>query len=284
MSNNEPESTLITTPNDPSTAANPAYPDIKSLIRLFFVLLFYIIICGIVTGLLLAVLIGPHVKSPLLDSFLNLLSYVITFLLIIRYAVKKIRQGSPLNFSFNKIEGWIVPVVVICTLALVVGLERVSDLIPMPKSVEKFFENLITKDVFSILTATIAAPILEEILCRGIVLKGLLKNYPPYKAILISAIFFGIIHMNPWQAIPAFFGGLFIGWIFYKTQSIIPGMIIHATNNTTAVLFLFVPRNQQGFSCLLGAPNYVILCLLSVIVFVGGCYIIHKRISTRSPT
>jgi membrane protease YdiL (CAAX protease family) len=171
-----------------------------------------------------------------------------------------------------------VPVVIISTLALVIGLQRVSDLIPMPKAVEKFFENLFTKNIFSIISLTIAAPILEEILCRGIVLKGLLKNYPPHKAILISAIFFGAIHMNPWQALPAFFGGLFIGWVFYKTQSIIPGMIIHATINTSFVLVLFfLPRNQQDFLSLLGTPHYIILCLLSAVIFSAGCLIIYKK-------
>ena len=279
MNHDEPEAILIDTQNDFPIITKPAYPDLKFLFQLFFIFLLYSIIGGLVTGALLLVINGSHNKSPLLQSFFNLLSYMLTLLLIIRYAVKKNQHDSTFNFSFNKIHNRIVPVIIISTLALVVGLERVSDLIPMPKSVQKFFEHLFSKDVFSILLLIVAAPVLEEILCRGIVLKGLLKKYSSYKAILISAIFFAAIHMNPWQALPAFFGGLFIGWVFYKTQSIIPGMIIHATINTSAALTIFfLPREQQDFLSLLGMPHYIILCLLSAVIFISGCVIIYKKI------
>lgn len=124
----------------------------------------------------------------------------------------------------------------------------------------------------------IAAPIIEEILCRGIILKGLLKNYQPSKAILISAVFFGAIHLNPWQAIPAFFGGLFLGWAYYKTQSVIPGMIIHATINGTAALILFLPHNQQNLLALWGLPYYLVALLTSILVFSSICIFIQKKV------
>ncbi|MEO6851037.1 MAG: CPBP family intramembrane glutamic endopeptidase [Mucilaginibacter sp.] len=209
------------------------------------------------------------------------MTYVVMMLLQIRYALKKSKkQQSAFRIDFNKIQLWIVPVLIIGTLALVVGLERIATIIPMPVSVQKLFEKMFSRDVFSIITMVIAAPILEEILCRGIVLKGLLKNYQPYKAILISAIFFGAIHMNPWQALPAFCGGLFLGWVYYRTQSVIPGMIIHATVNATAAVFLFLPNHKQDFLSLLGMPYYIILCVLSVITFSAVCLIIHRKTET----
>lgn len=171
-----------------------------------------------------------------------------------------------------------MPVVIITTLALVVGLEGVSNLIPMPVYMQKIFEKAFTKNAFSLVMAIVAAPIIEEMLCRGIILKGLLKNYSPAIAIVVSAIFFGVLHLNPWQAVPAFFGGLFLGWVFYKTQSVIPGMIIHATINSTASLFLFLPKYQQGFFKLLGMQYYMVLCVFAVIVFVGGCMVIQRKV------
>jgi hypothetical protein len=109
-------------------------------------------------------------------------------------------------------------------------------------------------------------------------LRGLLKNYSSYKAILISAIFFGAIHLNPWQAIPAFLSGLFLGWVYYKTQSVVPGMIIHATINITVSLFLFFPSHQQDLSSHLSAPYYLIAYLVSIIVFAATCVIIHRKV------
>ena len=110
-------------------------------------------------------------------------------------------------------------------------------------------------------------------------MNGLLKNYSPYKAILISAIFFGAMHLNPWQAIPAFFGGLFIGWIYYKTWSVIPGVIIHATINTTGVIFMFVLHIKDSLLSVWGLPYYLIACVISIVVFVAGCMIINKKIT-----
>ena len=112
---------------------------------------------------------------------------------------------DPLTSVFNKIQLWLVPVVIICSGALVVGLEPVSNLIPMPKSMQTFFENAFRKDVFSMLTIIVAAPILEEIFCRAIILGGLLKNYSPLKAILISATFFGAMHLKSMAGFTSFF-------------------------------------------------------------------------------
>jgi membrane protease YdiL (CAAX protease family) len=278
MDKPEPETIIIDYPNDRQIVAKFAYPDWKSLFRLFFVLFFYTIVGGIL--LVLFLINTRDLGTSSLKPLLSLVFYVITMLLTIRYALKKSKklQPSPFDFSFNKIPSWLVPVIIVSTLALVVGLEGGSNLIPMPVAVQKIFEKAFTNNIFSIVSLIIAAPIMEEILCRGIILKGLLKNYSPRKAILISAIFFGVIHLNPWQALPAFCGGLFLGWVFYKTQSVIPGMIIHATINATASVFLFLPKHQEGFLSLLGMPYYIVLCFFSVLVFVGGCVIIQRKV------
>ncbi len=263
----------------PQPSPRPAYPTVKAIVRLFFVFIFYSIMAGIVTAILIDFLNARRPGAQLTRSFLNLLMYIASLLAVIWYAARKSRKQSnvPFNIGFNKISVWLVPVVIFSTLALVVGLERVSGLLPMPASVQKFFENLIRKDVFSIIMLVIAAPVLEELLCRGIVLNGLLKNYPPYKAIIISAVFFSALHLNPWQAIPAFFGGCFIGWVFYRTKSIIPGMIIHACINGTFAIFLLLPPGRQDFLSILGTPYYLLLCLISLVVFFAGCAVIYKK-------
>jgi membrane protease YdiL (CAAX protease family) len=281
MSQNEQEDVLAIDLNSPKTNKVIAYPNIKSTFSLFFILLLYMLVAGIIGGIILVIFYSPRVHSPILKSLLNLVVYVTSLLIAIRYALRKGKkqQGYSSKIDFNKIQGWLVPLIIIGTLAIIIPLEQSSVWISMPKSVQKFFEEAFKKDVFSITILVIAAPILEEILCRGIILKGLLKNYSPYKAILISAIFFGAMHMNPWQAIPAFLNGLFLGWVYYRTQSVIPGMIMHATINTTATLFLFLPGHHQGFQSLLGTPVYLIAFLLSVLVFTATCIIIHKKVS-----
>ncbi|WP_343673188.1 type II CAAX endopeptidase family protein [Chitinophaga sp.] len=255
-----------------------AYPEVKSLLKLFLMLLFFMVTIGSVAGFYVGFSKTP--VDPLIKSLLNLIAYTAAMIATIWYAAGKSKKQQPESFElgFNKIQVWLIPVLVISTVALTVGLERASTLIPMPDSMAEFFEELFKKDVFSIIMISIAAPVLEETLCRGIVLKGLLQNYSPRNAILYSALFFALIHLNPWQSLPAFFAGLFLGWVYYKTRSVIPGIIVHAVSNTTFVLFLFLPKEQQDYLGLLGMPLYIVVCVLATIVFLAGCMYIQKRI------
>ncbi len=271
--------TLITDLENTRSSDTNAYPNIKSVITLFFVSIAFMFLVAIPVGVISIGIPKSGPNASLLRSLLNSIAYVASLFVIINYAVKrsKKQRNSAFNINFNKIQGWLIPVIIIGTLALIIPLSDVSDWIPMPESTRKFFEEVFTRDIFSIVTATIAAPIMEEILCRGIVLKGLLKNYAPLKAILISALFFSLIHLNPWQSIPAFFGGLYIGWVYYKTQSVIPGMIIHFTINATGTLILFLPGKQKDFPHNLGMSYHLTALQLSILVFSVICMVIRKK-------
>ncbi|MFM2292087.1 MAG: hypothetical protein RIS29_1900, partial [Bacteroidota bacterium] len=76
----------------------------------------------------------------------------------------------------------------------------------------------------------------EELIFRGIVLDGLLHNSKPVTAILLSALLFGLIHMNPWQFVSAFISGIFTGWIYFKTRDIYICIFAHFCNNGIAFL------------------------------------------------
>lgn len=263
------------------TVPKAFYPSIKSIIKLFFLLLLAMVISGIVSGIIWVSIEGYKPKSSTLSALFNLLAYLASFWFVIRYALKRSQKqnGRKITIEFNQIQPWLPPLIILAALALVLPLSIMSQLIPMPKSVEKFFENLFNTNLISIIFIVIAAPILEEVLCRGIILKGLLKNYSPTIAVPVSALFFAIIHMNPWQAIPAFASGLFLGWIYYKTNSVIPCMIIHATNNTAAALLLFLPKKQQDFSVLFGKIGLLGACAISLFIFVAVWIFINKNVS-----
>ena len=79
--------------------------------------------------------------------------------------------------------------------------------------VEKFkkFDSNIFNFVFFIL---LVAPVTEEILFRGIIVRGFEKNYTRRTAIVGSAVLFGMIHLNPWQFVSASIGGLLLAWIY----------------------------------------------------------------------
>ena len=99
----------------------------------------------------------------------------------------------------------------------------------------------------------IAAPLVEEVVFRGAILRKLLEwmnerfggltNKKAWIAIAISALFFSAIHMNPAQIPHAFLGGLLLGWLYYRTGSIIPGFIFHWINNSAAFLLAWMFPN-----------------------------------------
>lgn len=89
------------------------------------------------------------------------------------------------------------------------------------------------------LNACIFGPTVEEICFRGIVLGGLLKTRcRPWLAILISALLFALLHGLGANFVTATLFGILTGWLYWRTGSIIPGIIIHMTNNSLTAIDL----------------------------------------------
>ena len=94
--------------------------------------------------------------------------------------------------------------------------------------------------IAGILNSCIIVPIVEEIGFRGIFLAGLLKSRcRPWLAILITAIVFALFHMSLVKIISTFGFGIIIGWLYWRTGSIIPGIVIHIVNNSLCIVFAF---------------------------------------------
>ena len=118
-----------------------------------------------------------------------------------------------------------------------------------------------------ILCVGILGPILEELLFRGAVTKVLLKKYNPVVAILISGLLFGIFHMNPAQIVGATLIGFVLAWIYYRTHSLIPCILIHIMNNCLSVYLSLKFPDVDYTSDLIGEPAYMISLVVSVLLF-----------------
>ena len=84
----------------------------------------------------------------------------------------------------------------------------------------------------------IMAPILEELVFRGVILKKAKNIMPFYAANIIQAILFGLIHLNWIQGLYAFPIGILLGYITRRYRSIIPSIVSHALLNGYSVLHL----------------------------------------------
>lgn len=116
--------------------------------------------------------------------------------------------------------------------ALEIGIltERVM---PMPEWIAREFERLFQQSppVASLLLLTVAPPIVEEALCRGLLLRAMLKRWSVTRSVVLSAVVFGGIHLNPWQFFYATWLGLLLGWVYVRTRSLGLCMVLHALNN-----------------------------------------------------
>ncbi len=119
-----------------------------------------------------------------------------------------------------------------------------------------------TSYIFIFISTCIMAPIFEEILYRAILLNGLLKKYNYKKAIIYSAIIFGIAHMNLPQGINAFFLGVIIGLAYYYTRSIYICMGMHFVNNFL-VNFVVYPESRLWTIIL-----FVAVPIIGIIIFI----------------
>ena len=121
---------------------------------------------------------------------------------------------------------------------------------------DKWTKNIIAEIVDKLLRIPegyivigIAAPLVEEVVFRGAILRKLLEwmkdsfeftNQKAWIAIAISSLFFSAIHFNPAQIPHAFLCGLLLGWLYYRTGSIIPGFIFHWINNSMPFLLVWL--------------------------------------------
>lgn len=126
--------------------------------------------------------------------------------------------------------------------------------------------NVLQSGWLGILCVSVLGPILEELLFRGAITKILLEKYSPVKAILISGLIFGIFHINPVQVVGAIIMGVVFAWIYYKTKSLVPCILIHILNNSLSV-YSSIQYPDVDCSNLLGEPIYSICLLLSAILF-----------------
>lgn len=107
------------------------------------------------------------------------------------------------------------------------------------KQLSGAFELMLNYKVAGFITVCILAPIIEEILFRGILLRGLLQNgTSPILAISLSAVLFGMAHLNPWQFLGAGLLGAVFGFIYYRTQSLWLCMLLHALNNSVSFILM----------------------------------------------
>ncbi|WP_339171788.1 type II CAAX endopeptidase family protein [Solibacillus sp. FSL R5-0691] len=197
--------------------------------------------------------------NPASEEWITFLVSV-SFLLYLMYQTKKwnfIYNEQPIHTTMTK-GRWakylsitacfqlitVVFTAILLTIVYLVFEEHIRELFsffPMT-DVEDVRPSLLVYILFFI-NICILAPIYEEMLFRGILLRRFTLRWSPQKSIIISSIIFGIIHLNPINAVFAFALGCVLGYAYLKTKNIVIPILLHSFNNFLAYL-QFVYTNQ----------------------------------------
>ena len=183
--------------------------------------------------------------------------------------------------SFSEVSGKTIGLSIPLIVAGMLFINLCSEFLGLPDLMQDTFLGM-SRNVFGIISITIMAPLVEELLFRGAIQGYMLrKGMKPLNAILIASAIFGIVHMNPIQIPFAFAIGLIFGWLYYRTGSVVPGIIGHFINNSIACLQMATLTeeefNTKTIEWLGAGPTYA-LFVLSLIVMIGMFLYLKKRL------
>ena len=259
---------------------------------------------GALLGGIVTLILGLFMSPEAVQEYSMLVAYPVQFLPAMVYAANQSRKNMIFDAGYSLDNRHFSPysfalmilVTVVMTFASMFVFDLANywnmQLTNQSPILSQFYDTMmelmkeLTGGPFwsSFLVVAIFAPIFEEWLCRGMVLRGLLTKMKPVWAIVISALFFAVIHANPWQALNAFLIGMVMGYVYYKTGSLILTMIIHFVNNGTAVVLSNIEslKDYDYWIDILGKQQYTLVFIASCVVL-AACIMVFSRIKVENP-
>lgn len=102
--------------------------------------------------------------------------------------------------------------------------------------------------MLAMLAAVILAPVNEECIMRGLILKNLQRFFTTPVVVIIQAVLFGIFHANWVQGLYVLPVGAALGYVAVKTRSVMPSIFMHLFYNMLSFVVIFLPEFcQTGF-------------------------------------
>ena len=218
-----------------------------------------------------------------LNSNLIIVSSAISGILTLFVFHKK--RWAVLTSDYLRSKPWnVVTWTVVAALGMMIPSAYLSDIMPELPDLSKDILLTIINNDYGYFVICLFAPLVEEIVFRGAILRVLLTRFSNHWAsIIISALLFAVVHMNPAQMPHAFIIGLLLGWLYYRTGSIVPGVIIHFVNNTVSYIVakLFIHNPDISLLEIYGGNNtHVLLSVaFSFMIFIPAIYQIWRSTS-----
>lgn len=121
----------------------------------------------------------------------------------------------------------------------------------------------------------VVAPLTEELVFRGILVRGLAIRYGARRGIVFGALIFALAHLYPAKLPGVFAGGLMLGWLVLRTGSVWPGVFAHMLNNGIAFLAMVTLPKADTFELGWWAP----VSLLAGASLLASAYRLARRVA-----
>lgn len=253
---------------------------IWDVIKMFLLFVALQVLVGIFT-VFLAIFIGFNTSNPLVSS----LNSIVALALVISIISRKVKISIIENLKISNNHRKLIVSIFIFSLGLSIVISEIgnyiTELFPMSERMIEIFNEIFSGEVSfigTIIHVIIVAPIAEEVLFRGIMLKGLLKRYSAITSILVTALLFAIIHLNIYQFVGAFIAGLLLGWLYLKTESLLLCIISHAAYNSIGyILWDLLKLKIKGYTLEGFQPIWFTLFGVLLLIIFG--IIIKKQVN-----
>lgn len=254
----------------------PTWIDLLAIVGVFLGAGFF---SGLVKMLLDRVTVWPHEATMCIAYFLQM-TLVLLFILWQRRTHGV--QGGALSFSTKGFHPMLILWGIVLVLATSVVIEPLLALFPQENM--ELLKQSVGRGGWTILMTVVLAPVFEEMIFRGAILESIRRRSGALAAVVISALIFGLVHLIPQQVVNAFFIGLILGYIYIRTHSLLPVIVIHAVNNMIAYIGMGVEGEQMETlrQMITNDTWYYIVYGLCVVIFAVSFIAMTYRLGDRT--
>lgn len=204
-----------------------------------------------------------------LQGLLTIITGIITLLtLFIIFKIRKRKISEIL--SLNKITNSKIALITVLGIALEIFISISLYVLPISEQLlNEYFKNvnyLMGGNVILVFIAVVIfAPIVEEIIFRGLLLKHLNNVMPTIVAVLISSIIFGLGHGQIIWILYAILMGTILSIVFIRCKSLTASILLHAVLNLTSYIIYFANVEMESIIAFIVSGIVMILALVGII-------------------
>ncbi len=212
--------------------------------EVLLVLFVALVLLGVLGGLAIGYL-GQAASGPVARAGLIAAQYLVFVLIGFLIMMRRVKAPSEQKLSvlglravgrlgplvYAGVAGYSIYLLALIAQGLIVHSTPLAQLEGLQMGVRLLGQQSAVSIVVYLALLGLVAPVAEELIFRGFVYAALRRYLPPLAAVGLSAIVFGVMHMNSLALVQIVGIGIVLAVLYERTRSVIPCIVCHAMNN-----------------------------------------------------